>query len=169
MATTYVAIASATVGSGGAAYIEFTGIPQTYTDLILFTSLRSTNGGSTDDVQMQPNSAAPSAGRRLYGESTSVGTNFDGYPIRSDSAGATSSAFGNSFTYIPNYTGSASKAIISDTVTENNSTAQYSVGTQMSSVNYNVTTGITSLKIDPDYGATLVQFSTATLYGISNT
>jgi hypothetical protein len=33
MATTYEIIASVTVGSGGAADIEFTSIPATYTDL----------------------------------------------------------------------------------------------------------------------------------------
>jgi hypothetical protein len=35
MATTYEIIASVTVGSGGAANIEFTSIPATYTDLVL--------------------------------------------------------------------------------------------------------------------------------------
>jgi hypothetical protein len=34
MANTYEAIATVTVGSGGAANIEFTSIPGTYTDLI---------------------------------------------------------------------------------------------------------------------------------------
>jgi hypothetical protein len=34
MANTYTLISSVTVGSGGAANIEFTSIPQTYTDLL---------------------------------------------------------------------------------------------------------------------------------------
>ena len=34
MATTFFKIASATVGSGGASSIDFTSIPQTYTDLV---------------------------------------------------------------------------------------------------------------------------------------
>jgi hypothetical protein len=37
----YNLIATTTVGSGGAASIDFTGIPQTYTDLFLVSSLRS--------------------------------------------------------------------------------------------------------------------------------
>jgi hypothetical protein len=37
MATTYEIIASVTVGSGGAANIEFTSIPATYTDLVYCT------------------------------------------------------------------------------------------------------------------------------------
>jgi hypothetical protein len=36
MATTYEIISSVTVGSGGAADIEFTSIPATYTDLVIF-------------------------------------------------------------------------------------------------------------------------------------
>ena len=40
MATTYTLISSVTVGSGGAANIEFTSIPSTYTDLLLKYYLR---------------------------------------------------------------------------------------------------------------------------------
>jgi len=36
-----VAIQTVTVGSGGAANIEFTSIPQTYTDLVVVLSLRN--------------------------------------------------------------------------------------------------------------------------------
>jgi hypothetical protein len=43
MATTYEAIATVEVGSGGAADIEFTSIPQTYTDLLC--SLRVSRTG----------------------------------------------------------------------------------------------------------------------------
>jgi hypothetical protein len=38
MATTYDLISSVTVGSGGAANIEFTSIPATYTDLVVLFS-----------------------------------------------------------------------------------------------------------------------------------
>jgi hypothetical protein len=41
MATTYEIIASVTVGSGGAANIEFTSIPATYTDLVVLFSART--------------------------------------------------------------------------------------------------------------------------------
>jgi hypothetical protein len=47
MATTYEAIATVEVGSGGAATIAFTSIPGTYTDLKLVASTRDTNGTST--------------------------------------------------------------------------------------------------------------------------
>jgi hypothetical protein len=42
MATTYEIIASVTVGSGGAADIEFTSIPATYTDLVVNYALEWT-------------------------------------------------------------------------------------------------------------------------------
>ena len=45
MANTYTLIASSTAGSGGAAYIEFTSIPNTYTDLLVMLSLRTAGGG----------------------------------------------------------------------------------------------------------------------------
>jgi hypothetical protein len=40
MATTYEAIATVEVGSGGAADIEFTSIPATYTDLVVKVSFK---------------------------------------------------------------------------------------------------------------------------------
>jgi hypothetical protein len=52
MANTYEAIATVEVGSGGAANIEFTSIPATYTDLKVVCSLRGTYAGITDDVNV---------------------------------------------------------------------------------------------------------------------
>jgi hypothetical protein len=45
MANTFELIASSTVGSGGAANIDFTSIPATFTDLCLKYSTRSTSAG----------------------------------------------------------------------------------------------------------------------------
>jgi hypothetical protein len=44
MATTYEAIETVEVGSGGAADIEFTSIPGTYTDLVVKVSARNARG-----------------------------------------------------------------------------------------------------------------------------
>ena len=41
MAVTHNLISTITVGSGGAASIDFTSIPQTYTDLLVKISLRA--------------------------------------------------------------------------------------------------------------------------------
>ena len=51
MAVTYKLIETVTVGSGGAASIEFSSIPQTYTDLKVVYSLRSTNSSVILDIQ----------------------------------------------------------------------------------------------------------------------
>jgi hypothetical protein len=53
MATTYEAIATVEVGSGGAADIEFTSIPGTYTDLVVKVSARSTS--SSGDCRIELN------------------------------------------------------------------------------------------------------------------
>ena len=67
MPVTYQKIASVTVGSGGAASIDFTSIPSTYTDLALYHSLRSDN--SEDYYGLQFNSSSSSfSSRRLQGD-----------------------------------------------------------------------------------------------------
>jgi hypothetical protein len=45
----YEAIATVEVGSGGAADIEFTSIPATYTDLVVKLSVRTGFAGDTND------------------------------------------------------------------------------------------------------------------------
>ena len=47
MANTFEQITTVTVGSGGASSIDFTSIPQTYTDLVIKTSARNTSTSTT--------------------------------------------------------------------------------------------------------------------------
>jgi hypothetical protein len=56
MATTYEAIATVEVGSGGAANIEFTSIPATFTDLVVKASLQTDNAETLDGVGVSFNS-----------------------------------------------------------------------------------------------------------------
>ena len=51
----YNLIATTTVGSSGAASIVFSGIPQTYTDLKIVTSMRSNYSGIQDDCVLEFN------------------------------------------------------------------------------------------------------------------
>ena len=55
MAGTYKLIGSVTVGAGGAANIDFTSIPSTYTDLAIKVSYRSTAtpGVAVDNLTAQ--------------------------------------------------------------------------------------------------------------------
>ena len=48
MATTYTLISSVTVGATAVASVEFTSIPATYTDLVVFLSSRSDTLRSSD-------------------------------------------------------------------------------------------------------------------------
>jgi hypothetical protein len=172
MANTFVLIASVTVGSGGAANIEFTSIPSTYTDLLVLGSLRDNRSGAgsvQDFVKIQPNSSTTNASwRGLIGNGTSASSENNTSALRwarITGSTATASTFGNGLFYIPNYAGSNYKSISSDGVAENNATE----GWQALDANlWSNSATITSLKMIPADGTLFEQYSTAYLYGISN-
>ena len=66
---TLVKIQTVTVGSGGASSIDFTSIPQTYTDLCVVLSARGTNAGTgANDGHLTFNSSSTGySSRLLYG------------------------------------------------------------------------------------------------------
>ena len=168
MATTYEAIATVEVGSGGAANITFSSIPQTYTDLVLKLSSRTDRADIDDVLQIQPNgSSANLTIRNIRGDGSSVASGNNttwsgGYIIGNT---ATSSTFGNLEAYFTNYAGSTNKSWSIDTATENNATASYS---GLFAVLWSQTTAISSLVLIPLFGTLFLQHSTATLYGIKN-
>ena len=172
MALTYVTIATVTVGSGGAANIEFTSIPATYTDLLIKASIRTTDSSVVDTVGISFNSNASNySWRRLRGNGTNVtSTNASGEnDVETGYATAdtaTASTFGNLEFYIPNYASSNYKSFSSDGVSENNATEAY---TGLWASLWSNTSAITSVKLIPVTGANFKQYSTATLYGIKNT
>jgi len=168
MATTYEAIATVTVGSGGASSIEFTGIPATYSDLVILTSTRCS--GTDSDIRLTFNSSGGTYTlRKLLGDGSSA-SSYTGSNefLRNNPSGSTSSTFTNSMVYIPNYAGSNAKSLSGDSVAENNATSNAVV--QLTAGNWSGTSAISSIKIDSTSGPsqTLVQYSTATLYGIKN-
>ena len=55
MANTYIKIASNTVGSGGVSSITFSSIPQTYTDLVIKASVRTSRGFTNDALSIKLN------------------------------------------------------------------------------------------------------------------
>lgn len=166
MANTYTLIASSTVGSGGAATITFASIPQTYTDLLLVHSLRESGGSATAQITFN-NSATSYTNLYLRGNgSTAVSSTqlptfietFDNY------SGSTASVFGSTSVYISNYTSSNNKSVSVDTITENNATTAYA---QLSASLWSNSAAITEIDITAGAG-TFDQYSTAYLYGISN-
>ena len=171
MALTYQAIATVTVGSGGAADITFSSIPATYTDLVILSNVRFDQ--SSDNglyIQFNGDVTGTSYSRRyLLGDgssassssSSSTNRGMGGIGARSTS---TASTFANSLCYIPNYAGSNNKSVSVDAVNENNAT---SADAMLWASLWSNSAAITSIKLSPNSG-NIVQYSTATLYGIKN-
>ena len=164
------AIQTVTVGVSGASNITFSSIPQTYTDLKIVLSARTNRSGfSYDNIVIYPNGSSSSlSGRYIlgYGSGYTAGTDTSGLGAAgADGDSATGSVFSNVEIYIPNYTSSINKPFITDAVLENNGTD----GRQgMTASLWSNTAAITSLEIRPSSGPNFVQFTTATLYGITS-
>ena len=130
MAFTYKAIASTTVGSGGASSITFSSIASSYTDLLILASLRVVGGApSWADFRLRFNGDTGSnySDILLYGDGSSKASISDtpdtGVIIRTNnSSTSTANTFGSVYIYIPNYTSSNYKSVSVDQVSENNAT-----------------------------------------------
>jgi len=173
MANTYEAIATTTVGSGGAASIDFTSIVGTYTDLCLKISARTNRSASNDYLKIGFNGGTTGITYiSLEGNSTSA------YSFNTSAAGqfigevngdtSTASTFSSFELYFPNYSGSTNKSYSIDSVTESNSGTTNSAFTNLTAELWSDTAAITSIKVSPGVGSLLLQYSTATLYGIKN-
>lgn len=165
----YNLIATTTVGSGGAATIDFTGIPQTYTDLFLVSSLRTDAAVNYQTSRMKINgSTSNMTAKDLNGAggaaaSATVTTYLlVGYITGSS---ATANVFNSQNTYIPNYAGATYKTISSESTANNNSTTLYAMDISVGL--WSQTAAITSLSLYPESGS-WVQYSIASLYGIKN-
>jgi hypothetical protein len=151
------------------ASIEFTSIPQTFTDLVMVISARSSRATEIrDEVQIQFNGDTSSnySTRTLRGSGSAAISNTGGTTAltRLDvpASGATSNTFGNQSVYIPNYTSAVAKSASTDSVMENNATESYQY---IIAGLWNNTAAITSILLKPEVG----QFTTGSmvsLYGI---
>ena len=168
MANTFELIASSTVGSGGAASIDFTSIPSTYTDLVVKLSARTSSTGSIYEwLYIKFNSSTSGYSYRLLqgnGSSAASYNNTTQYAGDITDGTATASTFGNYEVYIPNYAGSTNKSYSVDAVTENNGTT--AVADLVAGLLSN-TAAITAINLTPRNGS-FVQYSTAYLYGVKN-
>ena len=169
MPNTFELIASSTVGSGGAASIDFTSIPSTYTDLVLDVSLRTSQAVNANGCNLKFNGSTTSYSERaLFGSGASAaslndaGTSIFFWYI--DGASSTASTFGNASMYIPNYAGSNYKSVSTDAVTENNGTTAYAF---LNAGLWSNTAAINQITITAASG-TLIEYSTAYLYGVKN-
>ena len=171
MANTFELIASSTVGAGGAASIDFTSIPSTYTDLCIKLSGRfDQSSDNAAYIRFNGDTGANYSYRYLYGSGAAAGSASASGDTRANAGIAvassyTASTFSNSEIYVPNYANSSyAKSFSADNVQENNASTAYS--TLVAGL-WSSTNAINAIKLFPSSG-NFVQYSTAYLYGVKN-
>ena len=157
-------IESKTLGTA-AASIEFTSIPQTFTDLVALVSGRHSAANAADYAVLSLNGSTSNfSSRFLQGDGSSASsTTLARFVGNIPGASATSDTFGNISLYIPNYAGSTNKSYSTDAVTENNATFSYQ--TIIAGL-WSDTSAITSMTFTMN-GGNFVIGSTISLYGIT--
>jgi hypothetical protein len=166
-ANTFVQIGSTvTVGSGGAATIDFTSIPATYTDLVVKMSARSSDSATNwNNIKVTFNTSSANASwKALRGYNGAVVNSSASSQIEIwiNFNASTANVFGNLEIYIPNYASSDYKSISADTVTEGTSS---DVHVGLVAGLWSNTAAINALGFTPSSGSFL-QYTTASLYGI---
>ena len=171
MANTMTLISSVTVGAGGAASIDFSSIPSTYTDLLLKVSSRASDNTSAFEMRLNGSSASSYSWKRLYGDGTSAAsgsgsavTTLQGI-LGINPSVSTSNSFGNVEIYIPNYAGSNNKSVSADALYDNNATLAYA---EIYAGLWANTAAINQITLGYMSG-NFAQYTTAYLYGIKNT
>jgi len=159
-----------TVGSGGASTITFNNIPQTYTDLMIKMSVRSSGAGPMDAYMWFQDGTGKSNYSFTNLQGDGGGGGIECYrasntgqmsPYTSQGTDASSNAFGSVEIYIPNYTSSNYKQVVSENTTENNGST---VRTTLAAGLWRSTSAITQINFNLAYG--FVQYSTFSLYGV---
>jgi hypothetical protein len=155
-------VSTVTVGSGGAASIVFSSIPQTATDLVILISGRCTTTSNEIYLDFNGGSSVQSE-RRLVGDgsTTASQTSTDGWIASMPKSSFTANTFGSTMVYIPNYTAAVNKSISVDDVNENNASNADQV---IRAMLWASTAAITSLTL---VAANFAQHSTASLYTIT--
>ena len=157
-------IETKTLGTA-AASIEFTSIPQTFTDLLVVASTRN-NTTNRRDLDLSFNGVATDlSSRGLYGDGAG-GSSLASSEINPANVvpgpGTTANTFGSYQAYIPNYTSSAPKSVSIEAVGEDNATTILLV---VLAGLWNVTDAITSIKLNPE-ATSFVAGTTISLYGV---
>jgi len=164
------------VGSGGQASITFSSIPADYTDLYLKLSVRCTDSDFAALIFQFNSSSTGYSARNLTNKNGSVvsgswttassnsitgGRLADGWIT---SSGQTASTFSSAGFYIPNYTSSSAKSFSLDATGENNGTG---IGQELIAGLWTGTDAINSITLTPQSSTNFVQYSSATLYGVT--
>ena len=149
--------------------VTFSSIPQGYTDLKIVMSGRD-NAASTRSIPRLTFNSSTSgySSKALYGVNGGTVGSENGGSTYIDwsyitAANATSSTFGNTEIYIPNYTSSNNKSVSIEFVAETNSASSGILG--IAAGLWSNSAAITSISLDRSTDS-FVQYSTFTLYGI---
>lgn len=158
------------VGAGGAASIDFDSIPQIFDDLLVVTSIRFNAADENVYIRFNGDSSGYTI-RNLLGVgsgnaiSQTGGGSIGGVQIHG-MVNTTANTFGNGQGYIPNYRSATSKLVSGEGVSEANATGSYQFLTTGVWAN---NSPITSLRVYGFSGSTILENSSATLYGINRT
>jgi hypothetical protein len=168
---------SSYTATGTVSSIDFSSIPQTYTDLMLYASLRISGSGEVSPPMARGElviNNTTTGGfynvQLLYGEagvgagagSPSDRNFYSGVAVAS---GATANTFSNCSFYITNYASSAVKSCNIDSASENVGTYP---GASITGFSWTSTSPINRLTLKDYGGSSFVQYSSFFLYGIKN-
>ena len=155
-----------------AANITVSSIPNTFTDLLVLTSFRSSvNSGDWDGLNLRFNNDSGNnyTARLLYGtgsgaaslSTTEAQIIYHHYAVTNNQ---TSNTFSNAAMYVPNYASSAAKSISTDSVTEHNGTT---VILNISAGLWNNSAAISSITFRSNSLNNFMAGSSVTVYGIT--
>jgi len=165
---TMVLLEKIVVPSGGASSVEFTNIPQGYTDLcIKFSARDSLSNGtiwSTGNLKFNGvDTNQTSRWLRGYNNGTVNSGNYTLVLFFEPTAGATANTFGSGELYVPNYSNTSyNKSVSMDTVAETNGNDGIN---GLTAGLWSSTSAITSIALVP--GSSYIQYSTFYLYGVA--
>jgi hypothetical protein len=150
--------------------LEFTSIPQTFTDLYILLSVRTTIADNIGYTTLRVNNVTTNWNVRfLQGNTSAVTTGATtAVPDFFGSGGnTTANTFGNGSVYIPNYASSSiTKSLSIDFISENNASSAFSALQRNVGAVQNTTTAITSFQIIADGVTNLAVGTTVSVYGI---
>jgi hypothetical protein len=159
-------IETKTLGAA-AASIEFTSIPQTFTDLLLLASGRTNFTGGPDEQMLFSFNASTSdfSSRVLFGNgSTATSSTVARFAGHFNSNTTTANSFSNFSVYLPNYSGATNKSYSGDSVYETNATEAFQV---ITAGLWSNTAAITSITLTGNASGSILAGSTVSLYGIT--
>lgn len=161
----YELIETVEVGSGGAASIEFTSIPQDGTDLVLVYSGRNSSSTSTA-ARVELNGTSTNYSRVVLegdGSTVSSGSFTNPAILYHSPNSSTANTFGNGQIYISNYTSTSDISMSVDSVYEDNATT---AGQRIEASTYTGGSAVTSISLT-FFGNTIAEHTTASLYKIT--